>query len=294
VPARLLALVAAAAMVVGAVVVRSRLDDGGGGNSSSTPASSRMVCGSDLDEDVCGPRAEIKPEDETAGALIAAPDRSAADLGTWLTIGPWPQMVDVGRRAANKPRLFTDTRPAASIELVAVVLRKPAQCTAEVTWRCLGDGLVAGAKVGAPARGTGLRLLATAAFAGAYLGRADYASNDVTDDPAATDWLASVDRGIERARAFGATSLADFLAQRVAADVFVTTMADARTAGAPASQIVTPTPLVRVTSYLAATGRFDAGDLADRFQLLQWQVPPRPLVGLPSPGVLLALRDLTG
>jgi hypothetical protein len=294
--ARVVAALVAAAMVVGAVMVRRALDgDGnsGNGNGGGPQVATRTVCASDVQEDVCFPRDDVEPEGATADALIEAAGAEDGDLRAWLTVGPWPQMVDDARRSAGKPRLFSDVRTLASTELVAVVRRKPDQCTGEVTWRCLGDAAVAGARVAAPPRGTGIRLLATAAFAGAYLGRSDYASNDITDDPAAADWLAAVDRGIEDARQFAST-LDDALVKQGAVDVFVTTLADATAGATPPGQVTVAQPVVRATAYLGTAGRFDADEVADRLQLFHWRSPPQPPAGLPSPGVLLALREVSG
>lgn len=299
--ARVLAALLATAMVVGAVVVRRAMDDDGNSPGRDRDvAATRVICADDLVEDVCSdPGMVVEPEADTADALIDADGRRDADVRMWLAVGPWPSMVDEARRAANKPGLFEVVRPLAGTELAVIVRNKPAQCPAEVTWRCLGDALVAGARVSGPPRGTGIRLLATAAFATAYLGRSDFASNDITDDPAASDWLYAVDRGLETTRQFGATSVADFLTKPGAADVFVTTAADAVANAAPPSQRVTPEPLVKVGAYLGGANRRDAeGDLAreleDRLQLFNWRPPVQVATGLPSPGVLQALRDFAG
>lgn len=297
--ARILAALVAAAMVVGAVAIRRAIDDGEDGGSGSRgdgpgrAVGSHRVCAAELGDVCIG--LDVEAAGTTADRLVEAEDAAEADVRTWLAVGPWPQIVDEARVSSGKRAVFAGRgRTLASTELVAVVARKPATCTGEVTWTCLGDAIVAGARVAAPARGSGVRLLATAAFAGGKLGRTDYASNDVTDDPEAADWLAAVDQGIEQSRGFGATSLADFLVKRGSADVFVTTRADAVTSGTPDSMITTPAPLVRAVAAFGAAGDAETGDLSDRLQLFNWRAPPQPAAGLPSPGVLLALREVGG
>lgn len=301
--ARLLAALLAAAMVVGAFAARRAIfdsdgDGGGNGNAGDRGGNSsrgtRAACAEELG-DVCIDADLAETAGTTADMLAGAEDAEEADVRTWLTVGPWPQMVDEARKAGGQPAIFTGRgRALASSELVAVVARQPAACATELTWKCLGDAIVAGTRVAAPARGSGTRLLVTAAFAGGYLGRSDYASNDLTDDPAVADWLAAVDRGIEQARGFGATSVTDFLVKRGSADVFLTTLADARTSGAFEPTISRPTPTVYATAVMGATGPFDADDAVNRLQLFHWVAPPARATGLPSPGVLLALREVGG
>ena len=294
--ARVVAALLAAAMVVGAVFVRRAIDDDDNKEAPrrDSAAGSHRVCATELD-DVCIGLDLVEAAGATADRLIAAENAAGADVRTWVTVGPWPQMVDEARVSNGKRAVFASRgRTLASTELVAVVARKPASCTGDVTWRCLGDAIVAGARVAAPARGSGARLLATAAFAGGKLGRSNYASNDISDDPEAADWLTAVDQGIERSRGFGATSLADFLVKQGSADVFVTTRADAITSAAPESMLTTPTPLVRAAAAFGAAGEVEIGDLIDRLQLFNGQAPPQPAAGLPSPGVLLALREVGG
>lgn len=294
---RILAALLATAMVVGAVVVRTRFmeDDGGGGTArgGESRVGSDRVCAAELGDVCIG--LDVEAAGATADRLADAEDAAEADVRTWLAVGPWPQMVDEARTSSGKRAIFAGRgRTLASTELVAVVVRKPAVCAGEVTWQCLGEAVMAGARVAAPARDSGARLLATAAFAGAKLGRTDYASNDVFDDPDASNWVAAIDQGIERSRGFGATSLADFLVKRGSADVFVTTRADAITSAAPDRMISTPAPLVRAVAAFGAAGAVEIGDLTDRLQLFNWQAPPQPAAGLPSPGVLLALREVGG
>ncbi|HEX4979886.1 MAG TPA: hypothetical protein VFV35_07470, partial [Acidimicrobiales bacterium] len=225
-----------------------------------------------------------EPVAETFAALIEA-DR--VEL-SWLAPGPWPQMANEARRFASRSAAFARTTAVASSELV-LALREPSPaCPPPVTWRCVGDALISGAlRVGAPPGSSPYRVLIRAALLTGYFDRSDYATNDV-EEAAATEWIAAVDRAIERARAFGATSLRDFLVKPGSADGFITIGVDAgRT---PVEQL---SPPVRVDATLGGAGAAPVRP-GERLVEAGWG-PPRGEEqddGLPSPGVLLALRDL--
>ena len=202
-------------------------------------------------------------------------------------------MVEEARRTSATDKLFVDQRPLASTSLVAVVVRKPAQCQ-EITWRCLGDAAIASGRVAAPSNSTSTRLLLRAALLGGYIDKPDYAINDLDEVEGARDWISAVERNIEVARRRQATSLQEFLATRgAAADVFLTTAAEA--SRFPGLQVATPQPAATFTVVLAATGRFDANGAGDALRRAGWDTDPASLTkssGLPSPGVLLALREV--
>ena len=285
---RIAAIAAAIALVAGAFVIRENVieKDDGNGSTNGDGATAAVVCASELPDDVCETESAIG---STADELTA----NDAEAITWVTPGPWPQMIDESRRASSLEPLFDDVRPIASTELVAVVLRKPSQC-AEITWRCLGDA-AAGGRVSAASASTGTRLLIRAALLGGFIGRTDYAINDLDEVAGARDWIEAAERGIEQARRRQAGSLQAFLAARgAAADVFITTAAEAR-GFSDSSQPVTPTPLAVVIATAGTSGRFDAGDAADAFEDAGWATDPASIQkdsGLPSPGVLLALREV--
>jgi hypothetical protein len=288
---RVLAAVAAAAMVVGALVVRDRMDN----RAPDEPASTRTVCTVELAA-ACD---DVDDVGAVADKLIALTSRREAPMTEWATAGPWPQIVDEARKASSRFALFTSRKVVASTELVAVVRTMPAACAGKpVTWLCLGDAAgqtAAGTRpaVSAPSRSTSTRLLLRAALIAGKLGRTDYASNDLDLDPDATNWIAAAERGIEAGRGRGAPTLADFNLVP-GADVFVTTAADAKAAGR-GLQVVKPTPLVRVDAVVGriADGGTDPQTIGERLRAQGW-VPPSATGddGLPSPGVLLALRDI--
>ena len=278
--ARVLAALVATALVVGAVVLRTGMDsDDDGGPLGGGGGDERVVfCARELG-DVCD--GDEVPAATTAKNVIDAGD--APD--TWVTAGPWPAMVDEAR--VNLPPLFAgDRKPrvVAGAPLVAVVRKRPPQCPEQVTWVCLGDALIADVRISAPPQDDSTRLFLRAAFVAGKIGNSDYASNDVEGE--VLDWIAAVERGLDANRQFAA-SVDDF---RVipGVDVFLTTIADA---GGPVAGMstVTPAPLVRIDVY--ATGERPDG-LAERLTAEGWLPPSSADDGLPSPGVLVALREI--
>jgi hypothetical protein len=216
-----------------------------------------------------------------------------SDIGVWITPGPWPDMADEQRVVDGRGELFDRTERLASTELVAVVKNRPPQCGADITWKCLGDAAqAADVRIAGPSETDPTRLLIRAALLGGFLGRTDYAINDLDEQPDAGPWLAAADAGLDRGRRFGATSLNDFLVQQGAADVFITTRADA--ARATGAQVVTPAPVARVDAVAGIAGGRVPEGAADALRAAGWGAPPgnQEDDGLPSPGVLLGLREL--
>ena len=287
--ARLAAVAAAVAMIAAAIVVRDRVIDGdpaGGGRDGNAVS----ICAVELPDGVCDGERRVA---ETFTQLESTLD----DEVVWITPGPWPSMLDAARGAKGSPRFFERTQTLASTELVAVVFRTPPQCTAGLTWQCLGDAARAGEPISAPAVDTPTRLLVRAALVGGRLGRADYASNDLTDDPEASTWISEVERAIEMRRSFsGAGDLSNFLAVRGAGgSVFLTTAAEAKAAGARSASIVVPEPRARVAAVAGISRGAVPKGAEDRLREGGWKVPADSGGddGLPSPGVLLALREIT-
>lgn len=284
---RLAAIAGAVALVAAAFVVRETIIEDDDGGSGSSPGSTELVCASELPDGVC-------PEEAALDDIVADLVGEDPPAITWVTPGPWPQMVDEARAASSRERIFVDVRPLATTDIVAVVHQKPSQCPEEITWRCLGDSAAASGRIAAPSTATGVRLLIRAAMLGGFIGATEYASNDLDEVAGARDWIESADKGIEQARRRQASSLREFLATRgAAADVFITTAAEA---GAFDSlDIVRPQPPARVIATLGTTGRFDAGAGAEELRRARWSTDPASLtgdLGLPSPGVLLALREV--
>lgn len=286
---QLAAVAGAIAMIAAAIVVRDLVieDD----RPSIDRGDLELVCASELPDAACAGGKE-----EAVGTVLDGIRSGELRPDAWLTAGPWPaiaaEATQGGDSSVASP--FLDSVVVASTPLVVVVKRTPPQCEAAITWRCLGDAAQdAGVRVAGPSDASGVRLLVRAAFLGGYLDRSNYASNDFRDDPAVADWLAAVDRGLQRGRSFGATSLTDFLVKAGSADVFITTGADVAVRASSNAQVATPTPPVRVEATLGLRDVQPPEEIGAALVAAGWQEPPESAGddGLPSPGVLLALRE---
>lgn len=157
---RLLAVLGALAMIGGAVLVRGIItgDDGGGGGSSGGgggDGDTHLVCVPEL-EAACAALAEeddsITFEVEDAGdtaARLTAPDFQPgdSDVDGWLTLNPWPGLVELRADLANQRNPLGTTSAVLATTRVAIVgpsaridlLADACGGADAIGWRCLGD-----------------------------------------------------------------------------------------------------------------------------------------------------------
>jgi hypothetical protein len=314
--ARVLAVLAALAMIVGAFVYRygSPFDGGGGGTDGSSGGdgdAAVVVCAQELGPDVCdavdadGVEVVVEPASETAKRLIEARTAASAGVAGWLAPGPWAAMVNEGRKLGSKAVLFNSKgRNLAETPLVAVSRKGqvPPGCdAAAMSWRCIGDaGQQSAVRIGADPASSSSRLYLRAAALNGLFGNSTWATNDLDAPPEGTPdpnaWLGNLDRRFAEAAGFGARSLDSFVLQQGSATHFLTTGAAAK--GAPPDRFDTRTPTpaatIAVTYTAAAQGghQIDIDAAAKALGAAGWTVQPDARTkGLPSPGVLLALRE---
>jgi hypothetical protein len=226
---RVLALLAAVAMIAGAVVVRQRLDEGALGQPLTAEGRPTTVLCDLALEAVCRALtadAELTVAVEEAGAslerLWGLPDAVSGGVpegvpDVWVTLAPWPAMVDEERGRRGLQPLFDAASAQVALgssplvllawEDRADVLR--ASCGEEVlTWRCVapvagqpwvslgGDATWGPVKPGLddPARSSlGLTVLAQATAE--EVQRADFGRGSLQDG-AYQDWLAALGRSV--------------------------------------------------------------------------------------------------
>lgn len=296
---RILAVIAAVAMIAGAYVYRYGAPGSDGGDAGgSGDAAGAVVCASELGT-VCDALdgATIEPATVTADRLAGARSVAEAGVAAWVSPGPWPAMVDAVR--PSQPPLFGDGEVLGHAALVIAtrVAQPIAGCPDAITWRCLGDAAQDPSfRLAADRDSTPSGLFARAAALGGFLGTTDYATNDLDEVPEASGWLANVDRTLDRAGSFGAGSLSQFVITPGAAQGYITTSSNIGPAAARQDiALVAPTPPATVAVVVArATGvdvDIDERALRDALETNGWTVQPPPADdGLPSPGVLVALR----
>jgi hypothetical protein len=306
---RLLAVLAAIGMIAGAFVYRYGVPGGGSdgdGSRGGAVAGGKLVCAAELGEAVCdalgdGDEVLVEPASATADRLIKVRNVAEADVAGWLAPGPWSAMVDEERGRTSKTALFAKTGAGlASAPLVAVI-RKPstlAACPADVTWRCLGDAAQpASFRIGADALDTSSGLFIRAAATSGFFGNTDWAINDLDEQPEARSWLDNLNQRLAQAPGFGAGSLESFRLQRGSAAVYLSGGAAANSQpGNVDFDVRIPTPAVTIAVSLTPAARgardVDTGPLLDPLRAAGWKVRSGAKnEGLPSPGVLLALRS---
>lgn len=300
--ARVLALVAAVAMIVGAVAYRSSRDSSETVSAGSPAQRLGVVCASELGS-VCDalPGATVEPAAATADRLLAARSAAEGGVAVWLAPGPWAAMVDAGRATGALPKLFTGRLEALAHTDLAAVVRKgqlPATCAGGTSWKCLGDAAQDPAfRIGGDPAGHAVGLFVRAAALSGFVGNTTFGSNEIED--AAAGWLANVNTRLAAAPRLGAGSLQDFLLKPGSAGVYVTTGAAASAVPTATFEVVTPTPAARIEAVLARTtndrGDVSPAEVSAALRQAKWDAGRLSGDdGLPSPGVLLALREVVG
>jgi hypothetical protein len=317
---RVLALVAAAAMVLGALAVRDRLDNDDSGGATGSGAL-KLVCASELQAvcDAIGGDVEvtIEPAWVTADRLQSVtPDEAGID--GWLAPGPWGEVVDTSR-GPSAEELFEDAdEPLARSPFVLAVWkgkRAVLSCGNPVEFACVGDAVIArGFRLGMAADDQAEGGLADAALGAGHVKNADFATNDLTETDL-SDWLAAVDVATDDVgRNPGGRSFTELLTfGQAAADGYLATEAAIKPqfdAAARRGELdlvtLSPTATADVLFARRPGSRGDRlrdvvrGDaVRDALRANGWRVdasgsPRLPATdGLPSAGVLLALRGIT-
>jgi len=181
---RLLAVLAAAGMIAGALFVRDRIDDDGasgdGGDGEVV-----LVCAPEL-EDACRALSDdVTVEDpfDTAERLLTADRLVTADdapFDVWVTVGPWPRMVDDLRTPEGLGPLFPDPGDVAASTPLAVV----GEQSLPREWRTLGTQVGDGElRLGWTGARSGLGVMVLGALTTGYFGDVDVATNDLDLDP---------------------------------------------------------------------------------------------------------------
>jgi hypothetical protein len=186
--AKLLAVIAAIVMIGVALLVRSNLgdDDGGPGGDGGSRETFEVVCITEL-ASICE---ELEPEGldvtvEDAGTTAARLASETSDIDAWVTIDPWPEMVDVERRLAQLPELFTPaTSPAvASSDLVLLLA---GETDPECGWNCVVVRSGEQQEIGVPANNTGFGLQVIGEAFASHMDTAEFSLQDIRDE---SQWL---------------------------------------------------------------------------------------------------------
>ena len=310
---RLLALALAVAMVAGALFIRDRLDDdgsqaseGGSGNGNDGRGA-LVVCVTEL-ADACealradGAETRVEPAGTTFDALVDG----TAELDGWLTIAPWPAMVEGALSRNGRPAVFEEPEadPLARTPIVLVGVAEELEglgfiCNGAAYWRCIGEhlGQVRPAHDPADRSATGLLVLASAVTD--FFGGVPSASNDF-DEPAFQTWFTELERSTTFTTNFDSL-VEHVLVRRSSFDAVGALEAPALAEGAQRDgyTILYPSPMATADAVLV----WARGEDTDRFDGLAtavltdagWHAAGDAGLpesnGLPSAGVMEALRS---
>lgn len=320
--ARLLAIVAAVALVGGAFALRGALsgdDDEGvaSGPGSTEPAGDpdapiRVICDEDLGDAACDAIKRLDGVDElkvmTASKALGEDALGAEDpqYDVWVTLDPWPQILDVAREV-------DDLGPVASDETIALATSAPAilanaagtSCEDPVKWACLADEAAAGDDIGMASLDSAWGPLLLGDAAAGLLDTADFSIRDAQSDPTRSQLSGLLDsappgsledqaRLVTRPGQYDALATTSGLAERTAATVQAGQQGlTVRSLGPEASIGVVMAPIG--PNGAAAVDRLTEGatdqTVSDALAVAGWSGPPGPTTGLPAPDLLYALNE---
>lgn len=329
--ARLLALFVAVALVVAAFAVRSRVaDDGGDGGDGGEAGSDGngdgaggsngdlvVVCVTEL-ADVCaavdqredGVAVRVEAAAATAAALVAADAGADRSADAWLTLDPWPAMVDVERASANRDAIFSGDQQAVAASSDLMVLAFPERiepCGDPVPASCLVEQVSGDLNFGVPSSDEALGVVAIGQLA-AGLARAtdfDIGAFRTEHGRELEDILESADPGPSATQArllvqqgpgkYGAVSTTEVIARPLAESP----------RGVQSDLIVVAgEPRARADAVVAPLVGSDRGDQVrdlltgktaqEAFADAGWDRPADGPTGLPPADVLVALREEIG
>jgi hypothetical protein len=319
--ARAFAVVVAIVLVVGAFFVRRDVIEGDDGDDPSTDRADQLVCITEL-ADACtaysAEHSSVLVTVEDAGVTL---DRLAVlgddeEVPLWLTVEPYPAMVDAVRAGARaEPLGFTTTALGASQLGVALppdgrldVL--VAACAAEPLWRCIGE--LAGApwtEVGGEARWGTIRpafgdvndsALALASFASSvagYFGDTDISRSRWEADPAFYGWSRRLVDSASGVSLSGGSALGTMATRPSALDIAATAGFELATVDANANRFAPnyPEPEMWLEAVLAVPGGAAApgdaaSDLTEQLGGFGWEEAGTAATALPNASTMLALR----
>ena len=315
---RLGAIIIAVVLISGAWLIRDRVidDRGGSGDDGDAPrAGGEIVCVTDL-RDACmaldRERDDLEVRIEDAGttldALAALDD--VADAPMWITVAPFPAMVDDLRKAARKEPLGTEQIGVASAPIALVVLDDRASvltaaCGDPLDWECVGEAAgnswveIGGQESWRDVRpafapiDSAIGLLGTADAVVGYFG----ASPIQIEDPDFVSWARRLARAVPASALSGGTPISTIQTRASALDIAVGATAElSDTSGAT----LTPQyaePMIRADVLVAVPENASApsGIIDDLGRLLVTEGPWDPASAdpnpLPSAREMLAIRE---
>lgn len=320
---RLVATVLAIVLVVGAFVVRQTVlddDDNGGADDPDRDSSGQLYCITEL-EDVCRSletdlAVTIEDAAATLDRLTALEEGAPAPL--WLTIEPYPAMVDQLREVDRRDPLAYESAVIAASQLGVAL---PAdgrdavldeRCIGTPLWRCIGDH--AGDRWGEldgeqrwgtlrPAFGdvdtSGLALASFAAAVAGYFNTPDVRRSQWEAEAAFLPWVRTLAGAASSVSLSGGSALGTMRTRPSALDAAATASFEVDALGAASEQydLNYPEPEMWLQVVLATPGGVAASDvLASSAAALLveagWDEPAAAVAPLPNASTMVALQQL--
>ena len=323
---RAVAAVVAVVLVVGAFVLRRNVidadDEAAGSTLPLVEAPAELVCVSELAQ-VCqaiGPAHPeltvlVEPAGRTLDRLAELDEASPAPL--WLTVEPFPAMVDSLRSAAGRAPLDASAQPVGASRLIVATPAGgrrdvlAAACAGTPLWRCIGAsagepwtdlGGQPGWNTVRPSLGlVDESAMALGSFADAvagYFGTPSISQSVWTSDPSFIPWLQRLSGAVDPQALSVGTPLAT-MAVRPALDVAASSEAEVTTvaAGQQRFEVSYPEPSMWLQAVLAVPEAVNLPDdlLAEVTTAATeagWAAPATAEQPLPSATTMLGLRAL--
>jgi hypothetical protein len=318
------AVLVAVALVAGALLLRRNVIEGSDNDtdtttpitSTATPADT-IVCASEL-EAACLAIAEADPDRdvvvEPAGVTLdrLATLEDGTDAPAWLTISPFPAMVDELR--ATPLNATVEVLGASQLSVATPAGGRSSTldtaCAGSPLWRCIGehagepwteiDGEAAWNTIRPSLGAVEREAVALASFADAvagYFGSPEISSTTFSD-PAFIAWLRQLTGPVDESQLSAGTPLAT-MAVRPLLDVAATTEAERSTAGGDRSDVNYPDPTMWVEAVLAVPEGVSLPDdvaptAAEALAAAGWADPSTAAQPVPGASTMLALRSLWG
>jgi hypothetical protein len=224
---------------------------------------------------------------------LATGKRLGAD--GWLVAQPWPAMLEVvGHPLAGESAVLART----PVDLVTTAPRPAALRCDPPSWSCLADFAAAGGAYAHAGADQTVGLLSQAGIAGGLLGRSDYARNDFDEVDAFRQRYAAVERGVADLTQGLSSDVVKDIQRIQGAYQAVTALGADVEIDRSGFEALSPQP--QITADVVLAGRPDRFDLGPVGRALRatgwWRSDDKRLVGqngLPNPGVMVALRDLS-
>ena len=320
--ARAFAVAVAIVLVVGAFFVRRDVIEGDDGDDPGNGGADELVCATELAE-VCTSYAAgdgslnvtIEDAGVTLDRLAALGDGEAVPL--WLTIDPYPAMVDSIRAGARADPLGYTITPLGASQL-GVALPPDGRldvllafCGTQPLWRCIGAN--AGAPwvdVGGEAQWGTIRpafgdvidsALALGSFAASvagYFGDADISRSRWEADAAFIPWLRGLADTASGVSLSGGSALGTMATRPSALDIAATAGFELAILDPDAQRFAPnyPAPEMWLQAVLAVPGGATApgdlaSDLTEQLRGAGWDDTATAATGLPSASTMLALRS---